>query len=653
MKTSALASIPPDEQMARLQTASSLLQQGRRPEAIAGLRVLTVMAPTNADAKRLLGVALNETGDCAGAELAFRAALKLRPSEANIVTGLVEALIAQKKGAEAVEAIQPFVNEQTTNFVLLTWAGLALQSAGRAAEATAMLQRAVWVQPTSALAHHNLAGALIDERDYRGARAKATQARQLGLDAPEGLLVEGRAARGENHLDEAIGFFSEAVRRRPSYALATVELAETLWLATGDAARSFRIYDQAAKVQDADRDLARHRAKLQEETGDRDGAYATLKDALSRLETPELQIFAAQMAVHTDTKAALEHARRALALAPRHGAAKATLAQVYLALGEPQLALNVIEGLTRRAPEDQYGWALMATTWRMLGDPRYARFYNYENLVVRSPIDTPAGWSSLAAYLSDLAAELRPHHPARGHQIGQSMRNGSQTASDLARETTPAIAAFFGAVDAPIRRYMAGLGKGRDPLRGRLRADYALNGIWSVNLQPNGFHVPHLHTKGWLSSACHIALPESVENGARRLAAVRRARHTHLSRPARRLLRQTRGRPARPVPVLHVAWHRAVLGRGAAAQHRLRRRAEMSETATSPSAGAAAVAAMRAGRVAEARSILQSAVEREPGDIALWLNLAGAQRVVGRFERLRSPRSRVRCGSTRDPSPLC
>ena len=510
MKTNPMASIAPDEQVARLQSAASLLQQGRRLEAIAGLRVLTVMAPANVDARRLLGVALNETGDCAGAEQAFRAALKLQPNQANLITGLVEALIAQKKGEEAVTAIQPFVNDQTTNFVILTWAGLALQSAGRAEAAKTMLQRAVWVEPGSAVAHHNLAGALIDKRDYKGAQTEATRSRELGLEAPEGLLVAGRAARGQNRLGDAVDFFAEAVRRRPTYTLATIELAETLWLATGSAADAFAVYDEAAKVQSSARDLARHKAKLQEEIGDREGAYATLRDALKEFETPELQIFAAQMAVYVDPPAALEHAKRALALSPGHGAAKAALAQVYLMMGEPRLALHIVDGLTRRAPLDQYGWALMGTAWRMLDDPRYGRLYDYEHLVVRSPIDTPDGWTSLESYLSDLAAELRPLHGARGHPVGQSVRQGSQTSSDLTRETTPAIAAFFGAIDGPIRRYMAGLGKGRDPLRGRLKSDYALNGIWSVDLRPNGYHVPHLHPEGWLSSACHIALPSAV-----------------------------------------------------------------------------------------------------------------------------------------------
>lgn len=44
------------------------------------------------------------------------------------------------------------------------------------------------------------------------------------------------------------------------------------------------------------------------------------------------------------------------------------------------------------------------------------------------------------------------------------------------------------------------------------RADPVLfAGSWSVLLRPGGHHSPHTHTRGWLSSALHIALPETSE----------------------------------------------------------------------------------------------------------------------------------------------
>jgi hypothetical protein len=75
------------------------------------------------------------------------------------------------------------------------------------------------------------------------------------------------------------------------------------------------------------------------------------------------------------------------------------------------------------------------------------------------------------------------------------------------------VRAFFEAIDGPIRRHIAALGPGDDPLRARANGTYRFNGIWSVRLRASGYHTNHVHPKGWVSSACYIALPGAVERG--------------------------------------------------------------------------------------------------------------------------------------------
>lgn len=40
-----------------------------------------------------------------------------------------------------------------------------------------------------------------------------------------------------------------------------------------------------------------------------------------------------------------------------------------------------------------------------------------------------------------------------------------------------------------------------------------ISGSWSVRLTDSGFHVPHIHPEGILSSASYWTLPPSTENG--------------------------------------------------------------------------------------------------------------------------------------------
>jgi hypothetical protein len=44
---------------------------------------------------------------------------------------------------------------------------------------------------------------------------------------------------------------------------------------------------------------------------------------------------------------------------------------------------------------------------------------------------------------------------------------------------------------------------------------WAFQGAWSVRLRPHGFHADHVHSQGWLSSACYLSLPPAVEGPER------------------------------------------------------------------------------------------------------------------------------------------
>jgi hypothetical protein len=225
------------------------------------------------------------------------------------------------------------------------------------------------------------------------------------------------------------------------------------------------------------------------------------------------EVSAAQLASRFDPAAAMRHAERAVTQAPTRQVVLVTLCQAQLADGRADAAARTAEAIRDRWPDDQHAIALLATAWRLQGDARYADLYDYERFVVGEPIETPRGWNNLPAYLADLAPALRRLHLYRTHPLGQSVRGGSQTEQSLTHSDDPVIRAFFEAIGGPIRRYVAGLGQGDDPLRRRIGAGYRFDAVWSVLLAPNGFHTDHVHPRGWISSACHIELPPAVDQG--------------------------------------------------------------------------------------------------------------------------------------------
>jgi tetratricopeptide (TPR) repeat protein len=503
--------IAPDEQFTRLQTASRLLRDGRRAEAVAALRVLIAMAPRHAEAHRLLGVGLGEMSELPAAEAAYRTALALEPDMARAATGLAEVLLAVDRGGEAVDIMARFVNDQTSNLSLLTYMGLALQAAGRGQEAVEVLTRAAKAAPDSAVADHNLAGALVEVQNFVDGEAAARRARARGLDAAELWLVWARAVTGQGRLTEGEALYAEAVRRRPTFDKAVAELAHTVWMRSGDRAETMTVFDQVFARTGANVELLLQKAALLDTMGDVGAAYEALQEALAIKDDPVIHLPAAQLIVYVDPERALIHARRAFDAQPDNPSHIAAMCQINLAVGRADEAAVIAEGLWRRQPADQYAIALLATAWRIMGDERYRRLYDYDAFVWRGMIDTPKGWPNLDSYLVDLREALKPLHSFRGHPAGQSLRHGSQTQQDLTRSTDPVIRAFFQAIDYPIRRRIASLGQGGDVLRRRITKAYDFNGVWSVKLQPVGFHVNHIHSKGWLSSACHIELPAAVE----------------------------------------------------------------------------------------------------------------------------------------------
>jgi hypothetical protein len=296
-------------------------------------------------------------------------------------------------------------------------------------------------------------------------------------------------------------------------ALALRELAQLIWMRTADAARALAPVREALDRAPGDSGLHGLLGLLMDYTGSTPReVWSALAEGGARRD-PAIDLAAANAALAFDRDLALDHALAAVAGAPGHPLLALKLAEVRLARGELDQAAALLA--ETNIPEDQNWLSLKATLERLSGAPDGPALNDYDAVVQGGAIDTPEAWSDLNAYLSDLAAALRRLHTFRAHPVGQSLRHGTQTHVDLRASDDPVIRAFFVAIDGPIKRYLKRLGTGDDPLRRRNTGAYRIAGCWSVQLAPNGYHAPHVHPEGWLSSACYIDLPAVVDAGGR------------------------------------------------------------------------------------------------------------------------------------------
>lgn len=425
-------------------------------------------------------------------------------------------LVSRGCAARALPLIEPLAAAVDADHRQLAAYASVLRSLGRSQESLKTYERAVRTAPHSGLAEHNLAAILEQLGRFADAEAASRRALAKGMDAPEVWAVLARCLQAQDQHDDAERAYREALRRCPTMADVQRDLAQLIWMRTGDVVSATAALREAIASLSFAPELTLQLGTALRYAGQEGVALSILKAEIDRAPhiSPDLEVAAASTAAAVKDFSASEwHARRAVESAPHSSTAILALCDAFVAQGRPAAAAPILESLHARLPHAQQVTARLTTVWRLIGDARYRVLCDYDTLVAGWTIEIPTGWPSLQSYLTDLAAALRAFHTVRAHPFDQSLRGGTQTHADLAQCSDPVIRAFFQAVDEPIRCYINDIAAREEPLRQRGTVAYRIHSAWSVRLRPAGFHVNHVHQYGWLSSACHIEVPAVVDHG--------------------------------------------------------------------------------------------------------------------------------------------
>ena len=489
----------------RIQRGFELLRAGRAAEAAADLAQAAKDHPLAADLLALWAQAEQLAGNGGGALSAAKASLTARPTTPWARAMLARVLLLHDHAPEALSVCA----EPPATAEILAVRAEAQTTLGQPRAAIETFAELLDLVPSPAPVRHNMASLFTDLGEFPAAEREARAAIAGGLDAPEAWLVLGRALQGQDRHTEAEAAYREAIVRRPAFAEAHGHLANLVWMRTGDVQAAVSELSRAlVRLPDAF-DLLAARARVLEDAGESEAAYRDAAEAAARSGNPWLELAAAQAALSVAPAQALRHADRAFAAGVRTPNAFVCLAEANLAVGRPERAVECAQAILGQDANHQRALCLLATAFRLLGDRRYEDLVDYDRMVRSFRLDTPGGWSSLDAFLVDLAMELAPLHGLSAHPVGQSLRGGTQTQQNLLEVRTPAVQALLRAFDEPIRRYIAADALpnwGRSP-------HFRITGTWSVRLAPGGRHVSHMHPSGRISSACHIELPPAISTG--------------------------------------------------------------------------------------------------------------------------------------------
>ena len=484
---------------------------GNLSDAEHAARAAVGLGSSNPSTHALLGEILARQGRYQEAEAAERKSLALAPAFPQATLLLAGILQDQGRFEESLACLEAARARGLRSGDLCFLRARALLSSGRASEAQSAFRELMQLDPGNAKAAEGFAAACLDAGDVDAGEATLHAASKRGHVSAESTFLLARAAMARGHYEMAEGELRSALRMRTVYPAAQTNLAELVWMRTGDLDAATRELNEALRADPRNTELRVFKAKMIEWAVSQADALEEIESGLA-LEPGNriLMLAAAQTGLKCDPPKALAYAEQLVRVSPREQTVLSAYASALLACGQAGEAAVVAERMRSANPLDGNAIALLASAWRALGDGRYRRLYDYERSVWANKLDVPQGWSSLQDYLVDLGASLQRIHTLTAHPIGQTLRRGSQIDLTSGHMADVAIRAFIQAIDGPIRRYMDWLGKGEDWLRVRNTGNWKLGGIWSVRLRATGFHVNHYHPDGWLSSACYIDVPPGV-----------------------------------------------------------------------------------------------------------------------------------------------
>lgn len=514
--------------------AEQAFTSGRAEEARQHLRRLGPAAVKDAGALHLTALVEKKLGDLAAARTAFELALRLVPTDPAINSNFGNLLEALGEPAEALAhydralAAQPsFANARFARALLLgrigreqealaelealarghptdprypSARGNLLRETGELASAADAYDASLQLAPHRPVPLHGRARVALElgERDaadrYLAAITNGGGA-EAHLGYAQALEAEGRAAEAMAHLQQLLTL-------QPSWTEGHVLLSRMRWEGgdgSGFTEGLTALVRATPQNKDAWRSLisALAGADLSAEAAEAAEAAARSND-----NDPDFFLLAA---LYLSEAGRLEEADRRYAALP-DGVAGRDLheASHRLRMGQIELAAKTIDRERERDPASIAAWALTSVVWRSTDNPAAVWLNGQEGLVRTSDL----GLSN--DEIASIADCLRGLHKTRAHPLGQSLRGGTQTRGRLLQRREPEIQRLRAAIEAQVDAYWRELPQedaAHPLLRHRFRRP-VVEGSWSVRLTSGGFHVAHFHTRGLVSSATYLVLPD-------------------------------------------------------------------------------------------------------------------------------------------------
>jgi len=436
-----------------------------------------------------------------------------RPHETRATIGLLAALSEAPRGYDVAALIAEIQAHHPTNSNIFTWCGLTASAGALPDLAIDCYEKALRFDAQNKVARHNLATKLREH----GQEAKALRvigASDTGHLPPESWMLQAHLLADQGDYQAALNAYVRALDQDPGLIAAHESLARLLpqlgrapdalnayWAAL-ERRPDHRALWASAIAAAKDLRMGAELESLAASACDRFGASSDLLVAL-----------ALGFAYQGNISLAIAQLRRVLAAEPQNIGGHLHLVPLLIADGNLAEAEASALAATQLDPLDQSGWSWLTLIWRLRNDPREAWLADYDRFVISLDLSGAMNAADIGG-LSALSDHLSRLHKTSHHPLEQSPRGGTQTRGDIFQRNDRVLQAVKAHIRAAVETAVHALPEDpAHPFLSRKAHSVDFAGAWSVRLHKGGHHAPHIHHKGWMSSAFYVALPDTVLRG--------------------------------------------------------------------------------------------------------------------------------------------
>jgi Flp pilus assembly protein TadD len=207
-----------DPKMAEAQLNLGILLLEKDPSAaVAPLRKATELLPAQTRPRFLLGLALERSGDAAGATASFEAASRLDPNDVETVVHLGAMYLSNARFADAEAKFRHALELQPQLPMALQGLAQSLDAQKKPAAADAY-RNYLAVQPRDEAARNRLIHILIEQQQYDAALAEIDRASAGQQPSIETLKLRADVQIAQKKLDDAIVTLRQAIALTPNDA---------------------------------------------------------------------------------------------------------------------------------------------------------------------------------------------------------------------------------------------------------------------------------------------------------------------------------------------------------------------------------------------------------------------------------------------------